>query len=94
MKKPLSSSNALANVTRPTTTKRKPKINDENKENSGVVTRPRATGVNGTIGKDRAVTSKTETRTGRTPLKEIALNGFVERLRKREVPPSIEIMVN
>ena len=73
------------------------KVNDENKENRNVVTRvPRAggLGVNGNTGKGlQPLVSRTEVK-GRLPLKEIPLNGFVHKLRKREVAPSVEIMVH
>lgn len=74
------------------------KVNDENKENCNVAPRaPRAggLGVNGNTekGLQPLASSKTEIN-GRLPLKEIPLNGFLEKLRKREVAPSVEIMVH
>ena len=32
-------------------------------------------------------------KSGRTPLKEIPVNGVVEGLRKREIVPAVEVMV-
>ena len=92
-KKALPSANALAAVTRPTSTRRHAKVNDENKENCGNVMRTRTTrpGVNANTKKDGSVV-KTEINR-RMPLKEIPLNGFVERLRKRDIVPSVEITV-
>lgn len=38
--------------------------------------------------------STSKIKSGRTPLKEISVNGVVERSRKREVVPAVEVMVN
>ena len=87
------SAGALAAVTRQKPRKRK--VNDENKENCGVVTRPARTGglgINGSTGKSsQPFQSKVDG--GRLPLRELPLNGFGERLRKRDVVPTVEILV-
>jgi len=73
------------------------KVNDENKENCNVVTRVPRTGglgLNGNTGKGLQPLVSTTEVTGRLPLKEIPLNGFLDKLRKREVAPSVEIMVH
>ena len=70
--------------------------NDENKENCNVV--PRAPRTNGlgvnasTVKKSQPLGAKV-TIQGRLPLKEIPLNGFLDKLRKQEVATSVEIMV-
>ena len=88
------SAGALAAITRQKPRKRK--VNDENKENCRVVTRPARTGglgVNGSVGKaSQPLPSKVEV-VGRLPLKELPLNGFVERLSRRDVVPTVEIVV-
>jgi hypothetical protein len=93
-RKVLSSSAALASVTGTGQKRRKPKVNDENKENSAVGTRAtRATGVNGntmTDGKKKKVLLGTNTERSRLPLKELAVNGFVD---KGEGVSSVEVVV-
>jgi len=98
--KPLSSANALAAVAgagpRKTVRRKKPVVNDENKENCGgpaMGLRRSVLGVNGNHSEGKKpVQSKIE-RNGRLPLKELRLNGFLDRLRKREVAPSVEVVV-
>jgi len=93
-RKVLSSSAALASVTGNGPKRRKPKVNDENKENSDVGTRTtRATGVNGNTiidGKKKKAPLGTKTRRIRLPLKELPVNGFVE---KGEGVSSVEVVV-
>jgi hypothetical protein len=92
-RKVLSSSAALASVTGTGQKRRKQKVNDENKENSSVVPRTRGTGVNGSTmvdGKKKKVPLGTKTERGRLPLKELPLNGFLE---KGEGVSSVEIVV-
>lgn len=77
---------------------RKKKANDENKENGDAGLQHRrsaAINVNGVPLAKKAgpVHRKVETRDGRTPLKELPLNGFVDILRERDVVPSVEIVV-
>jgi len=96
-RKLLSSTGALASVTGIQQKRRKGRVNDENKENSGVVLRTRVTGVNGSVGEGagkkcrpmKPLGGKTE-RVGRLPLKELPLNGFVE---KPEGVQSVEVVV-
>jgi hypothetical protein len=99
-KNPPTSAGALAAATRDGIPKRgrKKKVNDENKENSNVGHHPHRTsgvGVNGMVSAKnaRSVQRKAEARDGRTPLKELPLNEFVDGLRKRDDVPSVEIVV-
>ena len=88
------SSAALAAVTRQKPRKRK--VNDENKENCGIITRAARTGglrVNGSDGKASQPLQSNIEVVGRLPLKELRLNGFIERLGKRDVDPTVEIVV-
>jgi len=97
------SANALENITRPTRTKvAKRKVNDENKENCVATRVARSTtqGINGNSlnakGKGKRVIGdkKVESKVGgRAPLKELPLNGFVDKLRKRHVSESVEVVV-
>ena len=89
---------ALAAVTG-TRKPRKKRVNDGNKENCGQVTRPmtRTAGLqvnasNGMVGKgSQSLQSKVDA--ARLPLKELPLNVFTERSRKRNIVPSVEIVV-
>jgi hypothetical protein len=100
--KPLASVNALVSVTqnKPRKAVRKRVDNDENKENCSAAPRPTRTGglgVNGNIGNakknPKPVKSLVEARDGRLPLRELPLNGFLDRLKKSDVAPSVEIVV-
>ena len=79
---------------------KKTTINDENKENCVDIRRfvkSGGLGVNGsssTKGKSSRVSLRKEDgKKGRTPLKELPLNGFVEKLKKRDVAESVEVVV-
>lgn len=67
------------------------RVNDENKENSGVVPRTRATGVNGAVVEDVGKKRGTKKAQGgkiereRLPLKELPLNGFEVKGERVEV---------
>jgi len=92
-RKVLSSSAALASVTGTGQKRRKQKVNDENKENSSVAPRTRGTVVNGSTmldGKKKKAPPGTKTERGRLPLKELPVNGFVE---KGEGVSSVEVVV-
>jgi hypothetical protein len=99
--KPSHSARALRDVTgEKRKVVRKKKVNDEDKENceGSKVTRG-AVGVNGsTTTRNTKHTKNTkpvkkETRDGRLPLKELPLNGFLERLKKSDVAASVDIVV-
>lgn len=88
------SAGALAAVTREKP--RKAKVNDENKENRGIVTRPARTGGLQVHGNTRKASQPLQSKidaVGRLPLKELPLNGFIESLRRGAVVPAVEIMV-
>src|ERR1700722_149588 len=86
--KPLQSARALSSVTGDKSKKivRKKVVNDENKENceGPRITRTTGVGVNGSTTNTTNVKTtkpvKKVTRDGRLPLKELPLNGFLERL--------------
>ena len=89
----MSSSAALASVTGTGQKRRKKKVNDENKENSSVAPRTRGTGVNGSTmveGNKKKQPLRTKTERERLPLKELPVNGFVE---KGEGVLSVEVVV-
>jgi hypothetical protein len=89
--KPRNASNAVVREAR-----RKRIINDENKENCGTVSRRSrmaTVGVNGSELQGKKTVPLQSKLNSRMPLKELPLNGFVERLKKREVVTSVEIVV-
>ena len=91
LRKPFASTGALAAVTGTQQNRRKVRVNDENKENSGVVPRTRATGVNGAVVEDVGKKRGTKKAQGgkiereRLPLKELPLNGFEVKGERVEV---------
>jgi hypothetical protein len=98
--KPLSSIKASTKTTgneKPRKVVRKRKVNTEDKENCNTVPRPMRTGglgVNGSmpLGKKTQPLSLKEI-PGRLPLKELPLNGFLDRLKKCDGASSVEIVV-
>jgi hypothetical protein len=97
MRKPLSSAGALASITGSGVgnRRRKVKVNDENKENSQIGVRKtgtaRAVGVNGSgVEGKKPMPLGVKVERGRLPLKELPINGFVE---KMEGAASVEVVV-
>ena len=90
--KPLASTGALASITGTTQKQRKVKVNDENKENSNIATQSsRRTGENTGFGQGKKkMPLGTKVERGRLPLKELPVNGFVE---KMEQVASVEVAV-
>jgi hypothetical protein len=99
--KPLSSINASTKVPgteKPRKVIRKRKVNIEDKENCNAVPRPVRTGglgVNGSmpLGKKTQPLSLKKEIPGRLPLRELPLNGFLDRLKKCDGASSVEIVV-
>jgi hypothetical protein len=86
---------------KPKTVVRKTKVNNEDKENCAVAPRRVRIGASTGLGVNGSSVSSKNTQPlvlkkaipGRLPLKELPLNGFLDRLKKCDVAPSVEIVV-